>query len=281
MLDTPRTKIALFLVLTFGFSSYFYWRILSAGALDTGGGLYVLGLMWCPGIAAIVTRLVIQRSLAGQGWKPWPPRPLGLAYVLPLLYAAPVYLAAWALGIGGFNPAIWGPVGEAFGLGATPLAGLFILASLGVAQSLVSATGEEIGWRGLLVPELAKVASFRNVALISGGIWASWHMPILIFGDYNGGTTPIWFSLACFVVMAVSMSFVMAWLRLSSGSFWPCALLHATHNLFVQGVFDAATLDRGRTAWLTGEFGAGLAVTTLLLALWVTRRARRDGVAAG
>ena len=275
MLDTPRTKIAIFLVLTFGFSSYFYWRILAAGALDTGGGRYVLGLMWCPGIAAIVTRLVTQRSLAGQGWKPWPPGPLGLGYFLPLLYAAPVYLVAWGLGIGGFNPAIWGPVGAQFGLGATPLAGLVILATLGIAQSLISATGEEIGWRGLLVPELAKVTSFRNVALISGAIWASWHMPILIFGDYNSATTPILFSLICFAVMAVSMSFVLAWLRLSSGSFWPCALLHASHNLFVQGVFDAATVDRGRTFWLTGEFGAGLAVTTLLLALWVARRGRR------
>lgn len=270
MLDTPRAKIALFLALTFGFSCYFYWRIIAIGMAGEGAGNLVLGLMWCPGIAAILTRLITQRNLTGQGWLPWPPGPLGIAYILPLLYAAPVYLIAWGSGIGGFNPGAWSPSGE------SPLAALAMLATVGVCMSLISATGEEIGWRGLLVPELAKVASFRTLALVSGGIWAAWHMPILLFGGYSAETTPFWFQILCFVTMAVGLGTVMAWLRLKSGSLWPCALLHATHNLFVQGVFDAATLDRGRTYWLTGEFGIGLALAALLMGLWTMRRMARE-----
>jgi membrane protease YdiL (CAAX protease family) len=276
MLDTPRTKIALFLALTFGFSAYFYWRIIAIGMAGEGAGNLVLGLMWCPGIAAILTRLITQRNLAGQGWIPWPPGPLGLAFILPILYAAPVYGLAWASGIGGFNPDAWSAAGESLGLGATPIAGLAVLATLGVAISLVSATGEEIGWRGLLVPELAKVTGFRDLALISGGIWAAWHMPILIFGGYNAGTTPFWFQIICFATMAVGLGTMLAWLRLKSGSLWPAALLHATHNLFVQGVFDAATVDRGRTYWLTGEFGLGLALMAVLMGLWAMRRMARE-----
>ena len=56
-------------------------------------------------------------------------------------------------------------------------------------------------------------------------------------------------------------------------------MLHASHNLFVQAVFDSATVGGGYTAWLAGEFGAGLAITTLLVALLVLRRARREGLA--
>lgn len=32
-----------------------------------------------------------------------------------------------------------------------------------------------LGWRGFLVPELAKFMSFTSVALTSGLIWAVWH----------------------------------------------------------------------------------------------------------
>jgi membrane protease YdiL (CAAX protease family) len=269
-MDTVKSRLALFLVLTFAFSSYFYFRIIAIGMEAHDAGLLVMGLMWCPGVAALITRLVTQRNLKGQGWLPWPPGPLGFGYIAPLLYAAPVYLIAWGSGIGGFNPDAWG---QSIG-GASPAASLAILASLGVLVSLVSATGEEIGWRGLLVPELAKVTNFRGTALISSGIWAAWHMPLLIFAGYNSGT-PLWFAIPCFVAMALGIGTVLAWLRLSSGSLWPCALMHATHNLFVQGVFDAATTNRGRTAWLTSEFGAGLAVVAVLLGLWAMRRMAR------
>jgi hypothetical protein len=37
---------------------------------------------------------------------------------------------------------------------------------------------------------------------------------------------------------------------------WPAAILHASHNLFVQALFDRVTVDTGPTKWLTGECGA-------------------------
>ena len=96
--------------------------------------------------------------------------------------------------------------------------------------------------RGFLVPELAKATSFTKLSLISGVIWAAWHSPILLFADYNAGTNR-WYALACFSVMVVSISFVFAWMRLKSGSLWTGAILHASHNLFVQGVFDQLMRD--------------------------------------
>jgi membrane protease YdiL (CAAX protease family) len=73
--------------------------------------------------------------------------------------------------------------------------------------------------------------------------------------------------------MVVAMGFPFAWLRLRSGSVWPAAILHASHNLFVQAFFDRVTVDTGPTRWLTGEFGAGLALAFIALA-WVFWRAR-------
>lgn len=252
-----------------------YWRILTPGS-RAGFGSVIL-LMWCPGIAALLTRLITQRNLRGESWGLGRLRALPAAYALPLLYAGPVYILAWLTGIGGFDPNGWNAAAASFRFDPAPFPGLYVLLSWGMLVSLLSAAGEELGWRGLLVPELARLTGFRNTALISGAIWAAWHMPLIILAGYHGGATPLAYSMACFTIMVMGLSFLMTWLRFAADSVWPCALLHASHNLFIQGIFDAATVDRGGTAWLTGEFGAGLAVTALLSGWWALRRARRDG----
>jgi membrane protease YdiL (CAAX protease family) len=271
-MDNPKTKIILFLALTLTLSAISWIPMMRSGDINMGGGLYILATMWAPGVAAILTRLITQRDLRGMGWIPRTPWLLAIAYILPLLYAAPVYLIAWAGGLGGFEPARW-----ALEEGMSPAVGILMMMSVGVAMSLVSATGEEIGWRGLLVPELAKVTSFRNTALLSGAVWAAWHMPLMITANYRGEGTPLAYSLVCFALMIVGLSFLMAWLTLRSGSFWPAALLHATHNLFVQGMFDGATVKTDVTNWWTGEFGAGLAIA-IAVAAWLLVGRKRDAV---
>jgi uncharacterized protein len=47
----------------------------------------------------------------------------------------------------------------------------------------------------------------------------------------------------------------------------------ASHNAFIQTIFDRMTAPAGRTLYLTMEFGAGLVLTTETLALYFwTRR---------
>ena len=271
-MDNPKAKIAIFLVLTIALSAIFWVAIMRAGTVMAGGGMYTLGAMWCPGIAAILTRLITQRNLRGMGWVPRTPRLLGAAYIIPFLYALPVYLFVWGTGLGGFDPGRW-----AVRPGEAPVAGILLILTLGAIKSLMSATGEEIGWRGLLVPELAKITSFRNTALISGLVWGSWHMPLVLGADYHGKGTPLLFSIVCFMVMAVGVSCIMAWLVLKARSFWPAALLHAMHNLFIQAIFDGATVERASTSRWIGEFGAGLAVTTAIAGFLVLRASRARG----
>lgn len=263
-MSSPRRNVATYLVLTFGLSSIFYTLIIRAGTLSAAHGMYVLGLMWCPGTAGILTMLINTRGLRGMGWGLGRPKWLALAYLLPVAYAGVAYGVVWAGGWGVFTTAHL-PAGA-----STPK---FVVeaATLGVCMSLISATGEEIGWRGVLVPQLSKFTGFTGTALISSGIWALWHTPVLLFADYNSGT-PWWFGLTCFAVMVLGIGTAFAWIRLRSGSLWTGALLHASHNLFIQGVFDRMTADTGHTAWITGEFGVALALCAVAVGILFWRR---------
>lgn len=51
----------------------------------------------------------------------------------------------------------------------------------------------------------------------------------------------------------------------------PCALLHASHNTFVQGIFDPMTANVGASRLVTTEFGCGLAIAIGVTALILVR----------
>lgn len=58
---------------------------------------------------------------------------------------------------------------------------------IGTVLSMVSALGEEIGWRGFMVPALLHKLSFNKMLVISSLVWCGWHLPLLIAGDYMYG----------------------------------------------------------------------------------------------
>jgi uncharacterized protein len=74
--------------------------------------------------------------------------------------------------------------------------------------------------------------------------------------------------------MVIALSFIFAWMRLKSGSLWTGAMLHASHNLFVQGIFTPLTRNAGKTAWYIDEFGAVLPAVIVVFAICFWRRRR-------
>jgi len=272
-----RRQLFTYLVLVLGLSSIFYFLILKSGHLGSANGMYVVGIMWCPAMAAMLTCKLSGRSIASLGWKWGEPRYQGMSYLIPLAYATLAYAGVWLFHLGGFyDRSFVAGVTRSFGLGNLPpwaaITLYFVLSgSSGMVRSCSSALGEEIGWRGFLVPHLAQRFTFTQTALISGIIWSLWHYPILIFADYNSGT-PTWYGLTCFTVMVVSISFVFAWMRLKSGSLWTGVLLHASHNLFIQAFFDPLTTNTGKTAYIIGEFGAALALVSIVFAVYFWSR---------
>jgi membrane protease YdiL (CAAX protease family) len=278
MQDTPRRATSLYLLFTLLFSSVIWALVIWSGHLGMAFGMMITAVMWCPALASLVTCRLLGRSFRSLAWS-WPAgRYVAAAYFIPLAYGAIAYGAVWALRLGGWNGSLVGLVTERFGLPGMPPWAVFILwflftATAGMIRGLSTALGEEIGWRGFLVPELAKQMSYTRLSLLSGIIWAAWHSPLLLFADYNSGTNR-WYAMGCFTAMVVSGSFTFAWLRLKSGSLWTAAVLHASHNLFIQTVFDNAMRDTGKTLWYTTEFGVALAAVNVAFALYFwTRRA--------
>jgi membrane protease YdiL (CAAX protease family) len=279
--------IGLFLVLTFVLSSVFYALVIATGHLGGAKGMYVTGLMWCPGIAALLTCHLRGEGLGRLGWRWGAWRWQWLAYLVPLGYAAVAYAIVWSTGLGGFgNPQFEQEIGKALGWAAAPVwlnttVYFVLLGVVGMTRSLSTALGEEIGWRGFLAPALVARLGFTGGALVTGAIWAAWHLPILLFADYNAGT-PWWFAMPCFVVLVLCSSVMMTWLRLRSGSLWTAAVMHASHNLFIQAFFTPITTPRGSiTPYAIDEFGFVLPLVMVAVAMvfWLRRAAVREAVA--
>jgi len=266
-------QIGLFLALTVLMSTIFYALIIGTGRTGGGHGLYAGCLMWCPALSALLTCRLSGISIRtlGWGWGAW--RWQWLAYGIPFAYAAIAYVLIWLAGWGGFpDPAFVAATRMSLNWMGTPqwlvVLGYFALtASAGLTTSVAHALGEEIGWRGFLSPRMTAAFGFSTGAVLTGIVWAVWHLPLLLFADYNNGT-PWWFELPCFAVMIVSSSVVMAWLRWRSGSLWTGAIFHASHNLFIQSFFTPMTAARGEiTRYSIDEFGFAVPTVVLLCAI--------------
>jgi membrane protease YdiL (CAAX protease family) len=273
-------RIVTFLVLASGLSAIFYVLIITGGE---GYAPWLLPLMLSPGVSAILTKLIFDRSLKGLGWKPGPAKWLGLGYLLPILYGAVVYGIVWLVGLGGFTTeAIAGQMAE-LGMADAPawqMVAVYMLLMgtiVYVRGGLLYSFGEELGWRGFLFPELHRMTSFTTASLISGVVWALFHLPVMLFSDYNS-TAPIAFQVVVFFISAIANTFVYNWLRAKSGSVWPAVLLHASHNVFVSNVYDPLMARYPLTDFFVTEFGAGLMVVSVLMAVYVW--ARRDAIPA-
>jgi uncharacterized protein len=273
---SSRMQVVVYLVLVLMFSSFFYFLVLHSGSLRNGRGLYVLGLMWCPALAGMLTLRLNGRSISELGWE-WGKTKYQLwSWFIPLLYASIAYAIVWIAGFGSFgNPQFLDALVKQMHLGGprwvSIAIGITLTGTFGLVVSISHALGEEIGWRGFLVPELFRTTSFTTTAFISGIVWSLWHYPVLIWGDYNAGT-PTWYGLTCFTVMVLSMSFVFAWMRFKSGSLWTGAILHASHNLYIQAIFTPLTRNTGKTAWFIDEFGCVLPMIAIVFAVYFWRR---------
>jgi CAAX protease family protein len=252
-------------------------------AVHYKGGTYYV--MWGVTIATLLTLWVTRRSPRSLGWSWGSWRYQWIAFLVPLGYTLVAYLIIWCGGFGGFyNTDFTAHLRDRFGLtGWSDLATLAyflpLTALFGMPNSMSSALGEEIGWRGFLVPELAKSMSFSAVSLTTGIIWATWHLPVILFGIYHNnseGALPRWGQVVMFFICVVSAAVIMAYLRLKSGSLWTGAVFHASHNMFIQIVFNPLTIQYKDTAKYADELGLVLPLTMLPVAIYFFLRGRRE-----
>jgi membrane protease YdiL (CAAX protease family) len=220
----------------------------------------VLFWMWSPGLAAIMTQLFFKGNLQEFGWKPGPIKYLVLALVIPIAYSIAIYGIVWTTGLAGFQK---------------PSPNLVLAVLPGLIFACFTALGEEIGWRGFLVPYLFKNWTFIRTVLVSWIIWAIWHYPAIIWADYHSDVNRL-FDIASLTLTIFGLSSMTAWMRLKSGSIWPPVLWHGMHNLLVQGVFLSMTNETEISKYLVDDFGLGVMATSLLLGIFFLWKARND-----
>ena len=92
----------------------------------------------------------------------------------------------------------------------------------------LAAIGEEIGWRGWLLPRLQPIG-LKPAIIVSGVIWGLWHAPLVLLG-YNYPGLPAWQALGCMSAMCTAVGIFLAWLRWRSDSVLPCAIAHGAIN---------------------------------------------------
>lgn len=126
----------------------------------------------------------------------------------------------------------WAMFRAAFGFPATP--GDALASFLTTLPALLVGGGlEEVGWRGVLQPALGRLLGDRMVGtlaapLLTGLIWACWHLPLFWMGDTYQSQSDIPF--AAFAGIAVALSYTLGALRSATGGVLGPILAHAWYN---------------------------------------------------
>jgi membrane protease YdiL (CAAX protease family) len=257
---TARRGLAIYfaLVVVISGSLEAYYIFINPELLGTLFGL--LALMWSPAVASVIARLVLREGFSDVSFRfgglrtlPWYALGLGV----PLAVGILAYGGAWLTGLVGFQG----------GAGAF-VVGLVSAATWITIYGFIFTAGEEIGWRGYMLTRLIDAGVPRPV-LVSGLIWALWHLPLILSGIYAAGPYPA-LSVVLFVVSITSTSFVYARMRLETGSIWPVIFAHSAWNSIIERPFDGATKGANAALW-TGESGILTLIVLVVLSVLVSR----------
>ena len=245
---------------------------------------YVAGFMCTPFLSAFLTLKIYKIPLSHLGLNGTASKYNIISYFLPLFYGLVAYGIVWGFGLGGLiNEKFLDGISYKLGLNDWPLLstlifGTIFLSSIGALWHIITAAGEEVGWRGFLVPILMRKFNFVQTSIISGLIWAVWHYPLIMYTTYNSGPDNMLFQLACFTVLYVGMSFIFTYYRLKAASVWPAIMLHAGHSVFILTQLNYMTVKYDVSIFYIGEFGIILPALMLVVAGIYYRKAKQEGM---
>lgn len=188
---------------------------------------------WTPNIAAFTTLGLIVRERGGirallRRWVRV--RVPIVAYLLVLVYVAIVGLSILIYRVTG---------GEMPGAAEFRIGPLLIMIPIFL---ITGATGEELGWRGLMLGELQKRWSGLSSALIIAPCWVVFHVPLWLRPEFGYAGVPFgWFALST-VALSVTLACVV---NESGGSLFTVTLAHFLMN-FGLAFVPALGMDPGR-----------------------------------
>lgn len=248
--------------------------------------LFTYGMMWAPGLAAIVTCLATKRALSTMLWRfgswKWHWR----GYWVPIAYALAMYLPIWLFNLGGSSfPNMealhtWSSAFVGDGEFSPVASGIFLLlfVTLGIIWFSSYSLGEEMGWRGFLIWEMRKVMSFKKLSILSGLIWAIYHWPLILLTNYNNGEGNLYLQMALFTLSVSAMGVIYAYFTFRSKALWPVVVLHSSNNLFIQEIFTPLTIKGPGAHFYMDEFGIMMPLVLSVIALYCLRQAKQKGL---
>jgi membrane protease YdiL (CAAX protease family) len=126
---------------------------------------------------------------------------------------------------------------------------LFLL----VINVLVFSMGEEIGWRGFLLPRLLHLGKVKAY-LLTGLIWAIWHYPLIFLTDLYASEGNRLMQTLLFTLTVLGISLVIGHIWQSKQSVWVASMFHSSHNVAWQ-LLDGLTVKNEAVTYLAGESG--------------------------
>ncbi|GAB6929156.1 CPBP family intramembrane metalloprotease [Paenibacillus sp. JCM 10914] len=106
------------------------------------------------------------------------------------------------------------------------------IALLSLPIMIVGGGLEEVGWRLILQPNLEKKMNFTFATLLTGVVWAIWHLPLF----FMKGTNQYTWNFFAFAITVIGLSFILAAIYKISGSIWLCILFHAIWNALGESI---------------------------------------------
>ena len=217
----------------------------------------IAALMFVPTTASMVARLALKEGFSDVSFRFGGRRGRNAilqALVLPALIGFVAYGIAWTTGLVGF--------------GMPPLGGWVAAIAALLVLNLVLVSGEEIGWRGYMLTRLIDAGVPRPV-LTSGVIWGLWHVPLFLWGGFVQGVPPL-LATALLMVLTPSLGYVLARMRLETGSVWPAIALHVAWNATIQAGFQPLAAGASSQVWV-GESGILTALVLVAAAVIYSR----------
>ncbi|MFY9916659.1 MAG: type II CAAX endopeptidase family protein [Nocardioidaceae bacterium] len=199
-------------------------------------------------------------GLGRAGLKTWPS-----ALAIPFVLCAAAYGTAVAVGAGRLDVHLDG----------LPWSWV-INVVIGAVIGTVIILGEEIGWRGYLLPRMQHLMTDkRRAALATGFVHGCFHLPLILIATTYDTGVPRWVAAPVVVALITAGGVFYAWVWDRSTSVWPVAIAHnAVNTVFDLGATTVVATGGVKLAYVAGETGFATLAIVVVTAVLLWRYAR-------
>ena len=241
-------RIRIFLLIEFLLVGFISIPLFVLGA-ESGSGFVMAAsvvFMWLPALATLITRKFTDdksklplKPLTKKNWKMY----VVSAYIpsIAIVLGASLYFALFPshldLSLTSLKDliAVHGQQIQLPMLSILSLlligAGLVLLSPL-VFINHILAFGEEVGWRGYLLPLMCRKFGVTRGIILEGVLWGVVHAPLVAFGVNYAGDYPgaPWSGMLLMIVFATSVGVFLSYLTIKTKSIIPAYISHGVIN---------------------------------------------------